>query len=63
MAWQPIDTAPIEGRFLVTDGRRMMVADGHMYSLSLLPETPYHLSGHHWTHWQPLPPPPAPKEA
>lgn len=46
--WQPIATAPVEGKFLVCDNNgRMMVADGHMYSLSLLPEVPKHLSGHH----------------
>ncbi len=56
--WQPMETAPVEGRFLITDGKRMMVADGHMYSLSILPEVPHHLSGHHWTHWMPLPDPP-----
>jgi hypothetical protein len=53
--WRSIATAPIEGKFLITDGRRCMVADGHMYSLSLLPGVPHHLSGHHWTHWMPLP--------
>ncbi len=57
--WQPISSAPVEGKFLVWDGRRMAVMDGHIYSLSILPETPHHLSGHHWTRWQPLPAPPA----
>ena len=57
--WQPMETAPIEGKFLVWDGQRIMVMDGHIYSLSILPETPRHLSGHHWTHWQNLPSPPA----
>ncbi len=58
LRWHPIETAPVEGKFLVWDGRRMMVMDGHIYSLSVLPETPHHLSGHHWTHWMPLPAPP-----
>lgn len=57
--WQPIATAPIEGKFLVCDvNNRMMVADGHMYSLSLMPEVPKHLSGHHWTYWMRCPAPP-----
>lgn len=62
--WQLIETAPKEGQFLVygafADGKllRMMVADGHMLALSLARDTPRHLSGHHWTHWMPLPSPP-----
>ena len=55
--WQPIETAPIDGKFLVCDSSgRIMVADGHMYSLSIMPGVPEHLSGHHWTHWMPMPP-------
>jgi hypothetical protein len=57
--WQPIATAPVEGKFLVSDGTRIMVADGRIYSLSIMPGTPHHLSGFHWTHWMPLPAPPS----
>lgn len=60
--WQPIDSAPKEGAFLVfhkgAAGERVMVADGHMLTLSRATQTPQHLAGHHWTHWQPLPAPP-----
>ncbi len=57
--WQPMETAPIEGRFLATDGKRQIVMDGHILSLGLLPEVPNHLSTRHWTYWMPLPPLPA----
>ena len=60
--WFSIATAPKDGPFLVfhdgAAGRRMMVADGRMLSISRAADTPHHLSGHHWTHWMPLPDPP-----
>ena len=58
--WQPIESAPKEGRFLVVDAMgRFMVMDGRMLASSRWPHTPQHLSGSHWTHWVALPPLPA----
>lgn len=54
--WQPIETAPKDGRFLVADAiGRIMVMDGKMLASSRWPHTPSHLSGSHWTLWCPLP--------
>jgi hypothetical protein len=57
--WQPISTAPSEGRFLVyAEGcGYLMVMDGRMLAASRWPHTPNHLSGSHWTHWMPCPSP------
>lgn len=57
--WQPIETAPKDGQFLVyaSSVGYQMVMHGHMLTLSRT--APNHLSGRHWSHWMPLPPPPA----
>lgn len=58
--WEPIESAPKDGQFLVTDGQRQMVASGLIVRLwRQSTPTPVHLGGQHWTHWQPLPDPPS----
>lgn len=58
--WQPIETAPKEGTFMVYDATRpcQMVMDGAILAMSRHIHTPQHLSGQRWTHWMPLPAPP-----
>ena len=60
--WQDISTAPTDGMFLVTDGKRQMVASGIILAASNNPGVPFHLGGKHWTHWTALPPAPVPEE-
>ncbi len=58
--WLDIETAPKQGQFLVYGHKGwFMVADGGVLAASRKPGTPAHLGGMHWTHWMPLPDPPA----
>jgi hypothetical protein len=58
--WQPIETAPKDGTFLVCavgDSRGPFVVSGTILWRAREAGTPGHLSLHHLTHWMPLPAP------
>lgn len=63
--WQPIDTAPNDGTFMVVcddprDDRGAMIVGGQMLQRMRSPNQPEHLSLRHMTHWMPLPAAPKP---
>lgn len=67
MTWQPIETAPKEGHFLITNGEIVVEASPEHND----PEGKYwDIMGYRWpapfnelkiTHWMPLPAPPQPE--
>lgn len=61
MKWQPIDTAPHDGFFLIWSPDwpdTPVVVRASIFHKGRWPGTPKHLSFDHFTHWMPLPEPP-----
>lgn len=61
MDWQPIETAPKDGFFLIFNPDHPeipMTVKAEIFHSGLREGTPRHLSFNHFTHWMPTPKPP-----